>query len=312
MKRIICIVLMTVLVTMCTSSIGFAEDKFELTLYVGEVIDLDSFLIENQVLSSEENMSWTSGNERVIDVNSSGRVEANEEGKATIYARDKGNSSKIATIKIKVVSMVESFELKDEEITIKIGEVYGLEYNITPIDGQDRVFEDEVEWNSANKKIVVVDDHGQILGVKEGTTKIHAKTIDGGIKDYVLVTVTGIKSDILIDDGIEEVEIFVGGEHEFKATSDGNDVTLGVEWSSGLEDVLEIDDDGVAEGKEPGRTQVKAATKDKKKFDTVMVKVVSMVESVELSHKKFTLNNIGRNGGFRLYTHISYFRYGAF
>ncbi len=57
MKRIICIVLMTVLVTMCVNSIGFAEDKFELTLYVGEVIDLDSFLIENQVLSSEENMT---------------------------------------------------------------------------------------------------------------------------------------------------------------------------------------------------------------------------------------------------------------
>jgi len=293
MKRMINLVLMTIILSMCVSTIGFADEKLELTMYVGEVVDLDSFLIENQVLSAEENMSWTSGNERVIDVNSSGRVEANEEGKATIYARDKNNSSKIATIKIRVVSMVESFELKDEEIAIKIGEVYNLEYDITPVDGQDKVFEDEIEWNSASSKIVEVDDYGQIVGVKEGTTKIHAKTADGGKKDYVLVTVSGIKADVLVDEGIEEVQVFVGGEHAFKATSDGRDVTLGVEWTSSLDDVLEIDDDGVAEGKEAGRTQVKAATKDKKKFDTVMVKVVSMVEDVQLNHKSVTLSNIG-------------------
>lgn len=213
MKRIVSIVLITLIFTMCLSSVGFAEEKFEITMYVGEVIDLDSFLIENQILSAEENMCWTSGNERVVDINSSGRVEANEEGKSTIYARDKGNSSKIATIKIRVVSMVDDFHLKDEEISIKI------------------------------------------VGIKEGKAKIHAKTVDGNKKDYVVVTVSGIKADILIDDSIDEVQVYVGGEHSFKATNGGRDVTHGVEWSSGLNDVLEIDDDGVAEGKEPGRTQ---------------------------------------------------------
>ena len=293
MKRLMSIVLLMISILTCMNSIVFAEDKFEITMYVGEVMDLDSFLIENQVLSAEENMSWSSRNERVVEINSNGRVEAKEEGKATIYAKDKGNSSRVATIKIKVVSMVERFELHDDEISIKIGEVYNLDYDLEPISGYDKVFEDEIEWLSSRPSVVEVDNEGQIVGVKEGTAKIHAKTIDGGKKDVVLVNVSGIQEDILVDNGAKEVQIFVGGEHSFTATSDGKDVTLGVEWSSGINDVLEIDDDGVAEGKKPGRTQVKAATKDKKKFDTIMVEVVGMVDDIELNHKTVKLEHIG-------------------
>lgn len=294
MKRNVGVLLLTLmLITSALSTISFADEKFEITMYVGERIDLDSFLIENQVLSAEEDMSWSSANDRIVDVNSSGTVEANEEGKATIYAKDKKNSSRVATIKIKVISMVEDFQLEDEEIYIRIGEVYNLEYEITAVDGQDTVFSDEIEWTSSNPHYVEVDDNGQIVGVKEGSTKVHAKTVDGGKKDYVLVTVSGLKEDIVIDDGAEEVEIYVGGSHQFKATADGQDVTRGVEWTSVITDRLTIDDDGYAEGVEEGTTQIKAATKDKKKFDTIMVKVISMVEDIKLSHRQVTLNSLG-------------------
>lgn len=293
MKRKISFLFMLTVLLICTLNTAFAEEKFEITMYVGEVINLDSFLIDNQVLSAEENMKWTSGNERILDINSKGHVEAIEEGSASIYARDKGNSSKIAKIRINVVSMVKDFNLKDEEIVIKIGEVYNLEYEIIPVNGQDKVLQDEIEWDSSYPKVIEVDDDGQIVGMKEGTAKIHAKTVDGNKKDMVLVTVSGIEEDILIDDGIEEVKVFVGGQHAFKAISKGKDVTLGVEWLSNLENVLEIGNDGVAEGKEPGYTQIKATTKDKKKFDTVMVEVVSMVDHVELNHRFVDLERIG-------------------
>lgn len=294
MKRNVGVLLLTLmLITSALSSISFADEKFEITMYVGERIDLDSFLIENQVLSAEEDMSWSTGNDRIVDVNSSGTVEANEEGKATIYAKDKKNSSRVATIKIKVISMVEDFQLIDEEISIRIGEVYNLEYEITPVDGQDTVYDDDIEWTSSNPHYVEVDDNGQIVGVKEGTTKVHAKTVDGNKKDYVVVNVSGLKEDITIDDGAEEVDIYVGGSHQFKATADGKEVTQGVEWSSAITDRLTIDEDGYAEGVEEGTTQIKASTKDKKKFDTVMVNVISMVEGIKLSHRKVSLSAIG-------------------
>lgn len=293
MKNKIGVLILLLAMLMAFTSSGFAAEKFEVTMYVGEIIDLDSFLIDNQVLTAEEDMSWTSGNERILDINSNGTVEAKEEGKATVYARDKNNSSKVATIKIKVVSMVDEFNLINDEVSIQIGEVYKLLYEITPIDGQDSVYQDEIEWTSSNSHYVEVDDNGQLLGIKEGSVKIHAKTVDGGKKDYIVVTVSGLKEDIVIGGGIDEIQVYVGARHEFKAFSEGKDVTLGVEWSSTLDDVLKIDDDGQAEGLKAGRTQVKAATKDKKKFDTVMVKVVSMVKDLTLSNKKVDLKNIG-------------------
>jgi uncharacterized protein YjdB len=290
-----CCVLLAGLLLLITMNmrLDFAGEGFEMTMYVGEVMDLDSFLIENQVLSSEEEMSWTSSNERIVDVNSGGRVEAKEEGKTTVYARDKKNSSRIATIKIRVISMVESFSLKDEALTIKIGEVYNLEYELTPVDGQDKVYEEGINWTSSHPKVVEVDDEGQLLGIKEGTAKIHAKTVDGKIKDTVFITVSGTREAVLIDDGLKEVQVFVGGKHAFKASSAGKEVTLGVDWSSGLKDVLSIDSNGVAEGKKAGRTQVKAATKDQKNFDTIMLHVVSMVKGLELSNKSVELDRIG-------------------
>lgn len=275
------------------SVLSFAEEKFEVKMYVGEVIDLDSFLIDNQVLSSEEDMSWVTANDRIVDVNASGRVEAKKEGKATIYAKDKKNSSRVAKIKIRVVSMVEHFELKDEEISIKVGEVYNLDYELIPADGQEKVLEEGIEWNSSKNRIVEVSDEGQIVGLKEGTAKIYAKTLDGGNKDYVVINVSGIKTDVIIDDGVEEVQVFVGGQHQFKATSDDKNVTYGVEWSTTLDDILKIDENGIVKGLKAGRAQIKATTKDKNKFDTIMVKVVSMVKAIELSHKEVTFNSIG-------------------
>ncbi|MBN2898286.1 MAG: Ig-like domain-containing protein, partial [Clostridia bacterium] len=292
MKYKLSILLMCILLVAGFSGFAFADEKFELKMYVGEVIDLDSFLIENQMLTAEEDMSWTSGNESVVQVNSSGRVEALESGKATIYAKDKNNSSRVATIKIEVVSMVDDFRLVKDSITIRIGEVVNLEYEITPVDGQDSVYNEEIEWTSSNLHIAEVDENGQVVGVKEGTTTIHAKTVDGNRKDDVTVVVSGLKEDILIDDGAKEVDIYVGGSHDFKATSDGIDVTLGVEWSSVIEDTLTIDDNGVAEGLEEGTTQVKAATWDKKKFDTIMVNVISMVKGITLSEKSVRLEHI--------------------
>lgn len=283
---------MIIAMSVAVSTIGFAEDKFEVKLYVGETVDLDSFLIDQQSLSADEEMEWRTGNERIIDINSSGVITGKEAGKATVYVRGKKGQSRVATIKVIVVSMISGFELKDETVDIRVGDVFNLEYDIYTVDGQNSVYKDDIEWASSNTHIVQVDDNGQIVGVKEGIAKIHAETVDGNKKDTVVINVTGLKEDILIDDGIEEVDLYVGGKHSFKASSEGLDVTLGVEWTSAIDDVLKIDSDGEAEGLEPGQTQVKAATKDKRKFDTIMVNVITMVKSIELNHKEYTLEHI--------------------
>lgn len=286
-----------VLFSMMLGLIGtfsFAEERYELTIYVGEVIDLDSYLIDQRMISADESMEWSSGNDRIIKVNSRGVVTGLEEGRATIYVKSNTEATRVAVIKINVISMIEGFELKDEEVTLQVGEVYNLEYEFAVTGDNNSVLEDEITWSSSNKRVIEVDDNGQIVAKNEGTATIRAVTKDGRKKDDVLITVIGVKEEIVIDGGKEKVSIYVGGQHSFKATSSGVDVTLGVRWTSAITDVLKINErTGVAEGLKAGNTQVKAWTADRKKFDTVLVEVVSMVKDIKISSEKENLDSIG-------------------
>jgi len=263
-------------------------------MYVGEVTNLDSYLVDNETLNLIENMIWTSGNKRIVEVNGSGIVTAKEVGSAVIYARKEDGLSEVAVVRITVVSMVEGFRLNDSSINIKVGEAYTIPYTFTAVDEQPSVYQEGIEWISANSMVVKVDSNGQLIGLREGTTTIYAVTVDGGKKDDVAVTVSGLMGDIIVDDNLEKVAVYVGGQHAFRASSEGSNVTYGVVWSSSASDVLKISKDGVATGIEAGEAQVKAATKDLNKFDTILVDVVSMVEAVKISQTTVDMTTMGQ------------------
>ena len=68
-----------------------------------------------------------------------------------------------------------SITLNQKQLTMEVGDEQELLATIEPNDATNK----EVTWTTSNKNIVTVDKNGKIKGIKEGTAKITAKTVNG-------------------------------------------------------------------------------------------------------------------------------------
>ena len=74
---------------------------------------------------------WTSRNQKVATVSSSGKVKAKKNGKTTITAKLQGTKTK-ASCKIVVGTPVKSVRLNKKSVTIKTGDKFQLKASVSP------------------------------------------------------------------------------------------------------------------------------------------------------------------------------------
>lgn len=144
-------------------------NKSELTLWVGNVQQLNVYGVAGE--------TWSSSNKRIATVNSKGEVTAKAPGKVTIIAT--ANNKKY---KCKVT--VRKNELNEREITIYGNADSGIEYV-----GQDYTDcttyyrslcllganASKVTWKSANPAIATVDKKGNVKAKNYGRTTVTAR-----------------------------------------------------------------------------------------------------------------------------------------
>ncbi|MBQ5885436.1 MAG: Ig-like domain-containing protein [Clostridia bacterium] len=104
---------------------------------------------------------------------------------------DKGdNSAKLST-------RVTGITVDKNEVTLQSLEATTVKATISPSNAE--VF--TVLWSSSDPKIATVSNSGRIRGIKKGTATITAKSLDGGFKQEIKVTVTAAPK-------VETTEIF--------------------------------------------------------------------------------------------------------
>lgn len=132
-------------------------NKSKVTLTVGQKKNL-------KVKNTAKKVKWSSSKCRIADVDSNGIITAKKAGKAVITAKV---GKKKYTCK---VTVKEKPSMEDSE-TICVGRKTKL--NVT---GTAR----KIKWSTSNKRIVKVDQKGNIRGLKKGTATITANV--GGKK----------------------------------------------------------------------------------------------------------------------------------
>lgn len=83
---------------------------------------------------------------------------------------------------------IDSIDLDDASLTMEIGDVYTLDYEITPDDATEL----ELTWKSDDKSVATVKD-GKVTAVAEGTCTITV-TAESGAKDTCEITVNPLIS----------------------------------------------------------------------------------------------------------------------
>lgn len=187
-----------------------------------------------------------------------------EEGEATLTVRYKEHELDIPItitsnlVKQVVLDQTTVYMLKDEEQLLTLEAVY-----------QDKTKEDvtaKATWATSNRKVVKVNEDGELTAVGTGTATITA--IYGGKRDLLRVRVakewkvTKLTADVrslsLIVDDTKAVKLTAQWENGKKET-----VTSDTDWKSSNPKVAEVDAEGVITAMGPGRTTVKATYKGK-------------------------------------------------
>jgi len=93
-----------------------------------------------------------------------------------------------ATTSEKELVNVSAINLRDDSISLLVGEYVSLNFTVSPEDADDT----SVRWTSSNPSVAVVNARGTVTGITPGTTVITVTTNDGGLTDSIIVTVESV------------------------------------------------------------------------------------------------------------------------
>ena len=154
----------------------------ELTMNINTTVNLSATVFPDD--ASDKGVIWDSSNDMVVTVDN-GKLFANGEGYALIYATSVDNPDIKASCVVHVVIPVNGISLSTNAQTLNIGDSIQLEVVVTPVNATNK----NIIWNSSNESVCTVND-GMVTAKKAGVSIITATSEDGGFTAICTFTVT--------------------------------------------------------------------------------------------------------------------------
>ena len=147
-----------------------------------------------------------------------------------------------------------------------------------------------VMWSSDNTAIATVDISGNVRGVSDGTAIITATSIDGKYAASCAVTVSSVVTGIGLDQS--EITLDIGTSAKILATIYPIGVkNNGIQWTSSMESVATVSDDGNVTAISNGMTSIIARSLDGDYIAYCNVTVVTPVYEIAFNDSQLMLNN---------------------
>ena len=163
---------------------GVSLDKTSLTLTEGDTQSLTATVSPSN--ATDKSVTWSSNNESVAMVSSTGVVIARSAGTATITVKTTDGSKTATcavTVKAKVIS-VTGVSLDKTSMTLTEGDTQTLTATVSPSNATDK----SVTWSSSNTSVATVSSAGVVTAKSAGTATITATA--GEVSAECMVTVT--------------------------------------------------------------------------------------------------------------------------
>lgn len=239
------------------------DQEFEMVK--NQTKNLSAKINPDNTTDDDKNITWTSNKDDVAKVDNNGKVTALKEGEATITAKvgTHETSVKVNVKEIHIDSVVIN-ELDDE---FTRGDEFKFSASYTPENTTDE--NKTVEWSSSNADVGTIDQEGNFVALKEGTTTITAKI--GNIKAEREVTVIENHVDdfkLLQEEG--EV-LNIGNTQKLVTVVNPENCTdaYTIKYSSSDEAIATVDEDGNVTALKDGKVKITATltTEYNEKFE---------------------------------------------
>jgi len=229
--------------------------------------------------ATNKNVTWTSSDNSVAQVDENGVVTGIAGGTCTITCTT-ANSGRTAKCTVTVLESATGVAFASDKISLYLGQTYYNKANVLPSTATNQ----NVSWATNNDLIVRVSQTGELTAVGEGTAIVTVKTEDGGfiatceVTVYSKIPVTGLtldKSTLSLD---------VGEYYTFLATVlPSNASDTGITWRTDNSTVLAISQTGLIKGKAAGTAIVTATTDDGNFTAKCKVTVTQPVTGIRLN-----------------------------
>ncbi|GAB6395362.1 MAG: Ig-like domain-containing protein [Bacteroidales bacterium] len=211
-------------------------------------------------------VTWRSGNAAIAQVDAAGKVTGVSAGETYIIAASDGKQDSLT---IKVYNVPVSGVSIAAADSLAVGDTLRLHATIEPANATNQA----VTWSSDNDLVATVDAAGLVTGVSAGEAHIFVTTVDGGLKDSVLIKVYTIAVEgVTIAAAVDSVGVGHTLKLTAKVTPD-NATDKSVTWSSGNTAVATVSSAGTVTGRTAGETYIYVTTVDGGYKDSVAIRV---------------------------------------
>ncbi len=162
---------------------------------------------------------------------------------------------------------VTGVSVSPSRLTVNTGESASLSATVRPENATNK----SVRWESEDPDIASVSG-GVVRGLKKGVTTIRAITVDGGYRDYCIVTVRVPVKGVTVEPSV--MSVMIGDTFSLNAVvTPSNASNKSVSWSSSNKEIVEVDRDGTITAKATGDAIVTVKTHDGDYTDSCNISV---------------------------------------
>lgn len=273
----------TIIENIAPESIAIDMDKVR--LHTGETHTLSATVLPSDAINTS--VKWSSLNEDIAEVDSTGKVTAKGLGTAKIVATT--YDGLLADTCLVYVFEHTSGVSCDQTVSLYIGEQKNVNANTLPLNTSDG----ELTYYSNNESVAVVDANGNVKGVSKGSCVITVTSVDGGYTATCTVKVMQPVTEVKLEK--HETTLNVGGTEELRAQVSPSDAdNKQLVWSSENESIATVNAEGKVKGMKAGTVRIYVQSADNEELsDYCTVTVLQPVTGITLDQSSITLTSIG-------------------
>ncbi len=228
--------------------------------------------------ASDTEVTWTSSDDKIAEVSSTGEVTAKDIGHVTITATANGNTNLLDQSMIEVRNYVDGLSIiGKEEIAVGSNAQYKVTFN--PSTGIDQ----NIVWTTSDASIATIDNDGILHGIEQGTITLTAIATDRNI--------VSAEKEITVYQPIKEISITgpstltTGSTMQLNADVIPSNVNINrIAWSSNDTSVATVDQNGVITAVGNGVVTITAmASDDSTVYATHEIEVTTLISSLEIT-----------------------------
>ena len=256
-------------------------------MFVGDEKRIEKITV-TPYIEGYSNVIFSSSDDSIMSVSSSGVLTAHKEGRVTIYAKSPDGT--MSSYLDYIVCNVNAIKVNAEsQVQLLMDSTYQINATVNP---ENTTFKDLI-YKSNNPDVAVVDDNGLVTPVNIGTAEIEITCGKAITKCYVTVLPQMIES---ISSNEQFISLIVDEQHELEINVNPTNVTFKkLFYSSSNEDVATVVN-GVVKAISAGTSTITVSSVNGVKYSFyVVVSSKEVVENIREDFENITLNETDKS-----------------